>query len=462
MPLSRRLFMAGAATSVAFAGFAQRSDAQNAVTYVDEVYGYGPLVKDPQSIFDLPQGFSYQVISQAGETMSDGFLAPHKMDGMGAIPLGPDRVALVRNHELKPEDGNYGPFGYQRRLAPRFGGSRAFDIGADGIPMPGGTTTLVYNTRSRQLESQHLSLVGTAINCSGGITPGGSWLTCEETNMRAGKPGRQDHGWVFEVPANARGLVEPVPIKAMGRFRHEATCTDPRTGIVYLTEDQDDGLFYRYLPNDRNRLQAGGKLQALGFTGASGETRNWAEVAFEPRAWRNAVWIDMDGVESSDDDLRKRGAAKGAAVFARGEGLHWGKGEMYFTATSGGAAKIGQIFRYVPSAQEGQAAERTAAGRLQLFVESRNPLHFDFVDNIIVAPWGHLIACEDKYTDNPVNHLKGILPDGRVYTLGRNVFQGNAELAGACFSPDGSTLFLNIYWPGITLAITGPWRNFRA
>jgi secreted PhoX family phosphatase len=115
-----------------------------------------------------------------------------------------------------------------------------------------------------------------------------------------------------------------------------------------------------------------------------------------------------------------------------------------------------------PSAQEGQAAERTAAGRLQLFVESRNPLHFDFVDNIIVAPWGHLIACEDKYTDNPVNHLKGILPDGRIYTLGRNVFQGNAELAGACFSPDGSTLFLNIYWPGITLAITGPWRNFRA
>ena len=52
-------------------------------------------------------------------------------------------------------------------------------------------------------------------------------------------------------------------------------------------------------------------------------------------------------------------------------------------------------------------------------------------------------------------------PDGKIYTLGRNVFQGNSEFAGAVFSPDGSTLFVNIQYPGMTLAITGPWRAAR-
>ena len=60
------------------------------------------------------------------------------------------------------------------------------------------------------------------------------------------------------------------------------------------------------------------------------------------------------------------------------------------------------------------------------------------------------------------NHLRGVTPEGKVYTIGRNVFREYAELAGSCFSPDGSTLFVNIYWPGITLAITGPWSGFRS
>ena len=36
------------------------------------------------------------------------------------------------------------------------------------------------------------------------------------------------------------------------------------------------------------------------------------------------------------------------------------------------------------------------------------------------------------------------------------------ELAGAVFSPDGSTLFVNIQTPGVTVAITGPWDTLRA
>jgi secreted PhoX family phosphatase len=88
-------------------------------------------------------------------------------------------------------------------------------------------------------------------------------------------------------------------------------------------------------------------------------------------------------------------------------------------------------------------------------------------DNLTIAPWGHLVACEDRV--GGANYLRGITPQGQVYALGRNAqmlegakVRGTSELAGVCFSPDGSTLFVNIYTPGCTLAITGPWGSLRA
>ena len=102
-----------------------------------------------------------------------------------------------------------------------------------------------------------------------------------------------------------------------------------------------------------------------------------------------------------------------------------------------------------------------AADRLQLFVESTDERTLNMGDNITVAPWGHLVVCEDNYSDTIRNHLKGVTPDGRVYTIARNVFTGNAEFAGACFSPDGQVLFVNIMYPGMTLAIRGPWTSVR-
>ncbi|MES2035611.1 MAG: alkaline phosphatase PhoX [Pseudomonadota bacterium] len=461
MSLSRRTFFATSAAALAFNGYACAQEMPED-TYRNDVAGYGPLVEDPHGIFDLPAGFSYRVISQVGETMDDGFLAPDKFDGMGSFALGPDRVILVRNHELKVTDSNFGPQGLGRRI----GGldkSRAYDVDDNGHALPGGTTTLVYNLRTGRTESQHLSLTGTAVNCSGGVTPWGSWLSCEETTTQAGFNVGKDHGYVFEVPSRAKGLVEAVPLKALGRFRHEGACIDPRTGIVYLTEDRPDSLFYRLLPAARGDLAKGGRLQALGFTDApeSCDTRNWETVGMETAGWRDARWIDLDHVEAPDDDLRLRGARDGAAVFARGEGVFWGKDELYFTCTSGGAASAGQIMRYVPSPREGQADEKDAPGRTQLFVESVDPGVLDYADNIAVAPWGHIIACEDRYSDVERNHLKGVTPQGKVYTIGRNTFRGNAELAGVCFSPDGSTLFVNIYQPGVTLAVTGPWASFK-
>lgn len=470
MTSSRRTFLAGAAVSAAFGGFALKAwgQAEEPETYHNEVFGYGPLKPDPYGMLDLPEGFSYRVVSQAGQTMSDGLVTPHKADGMACFPLGGSRVALVRNHELKVTDRHHGAFGLSRHLADRVDRSLAYALDDDGFPLPGGTTTLVYDIARQTLVSEHLSLMGTMINCAGGPTPWGSWLSCEETTLKAGQGSNQDHGWVFEVPAEAKGLVKPVPLKAMGRFQHEAAAIDPATGVVYLTEDAFDqrGLFYRYLPVDRRNLAKGGRLQALGFKDApkGGDARNFKgqPITWTPGDWKDVTWIDLEAVDNPDGDLRLRGQAAGAAFVGRGEGVFMGKDGVYFTCTSSGPKGHGQILRYTPSPHEGQAGEADAPGRLQLFVEPADERVMDYADNIAIAPWGHLFACEDRYSDVKRNHLKGITPEGRVYTIGRNVFTGNAELAGVCFAPDGRTMFVNIYWPGITLAVTGPWSSFRA
>ena len=441
--------------SLAFAGFAKAAAADGG--YVNQAKGYGDLRPDRGGLLDLPEGFSYQVISSAGERMDDGFVTPDKFDGMACYPLGGSRVALVRNHELKPSERSLGPTGGLERLERAIAAKPFYGADSEGRALPGGTSTIIYDTARGQRESVYLSLAGTAVNCAGGPTPWGSWLSCEETNLAAPDVAKS-HGWVFEVPASARGLAVPVPLTAMGRFRHEAAAVDPRTGIVYLTEDRDDSLLYRFLPRKARALAEGGRLQALAFVDGPQDTRNWTGIAFPPGSTRAVRWIGMEETDSPKDDLRLRGAAAGAAIFARGEGIHRGRDDFYFTCTSGGAAKIGQIMRYVPSASEGRADEAKAPGTLQNFVESASSAVLDYGDNLTVAPWGHLIVCEDR-SGSARNYLRGVSPDGRVYAIARLMV--DTELAGACFSPDGKTLFLNVYRPGRTLAITGPWASVR-
>lgn len=468
MRLDRRSLFSTGAAALAFTGLAKSVIAQGASeTYINEVEGYGPLVSDPTGMLDLPQGFSYRILSQGGETMSDGLLVPGQFDGMGCFSLGGTRIALVRNHELRGRNANHrnwGPGGQDQALIDRLPVEKAYDTYKDGRPLPGGTTTLIYDMATGEVVSQHLSLAGTSTNCCGGHTPWGSWLTCEETEETPDNADvTKEHGYVFEVPAAASGLVDPVPLKAMGRFDHEAVCVDPGTGIVYLTEDKVDGLFYRFIPNTPGKLAEGGRLQALAVKGQPGaSTTNHDTRFWNVGDWVEAEWIDMEDVESPAGDLRQRGHAAGAALVARGEGIFWGANELYMTATSGGPIQRGQVLRYVPSPAEGTPQESAQPGRLQLFVESTNEKTMNMADNLAIAPNGHLILCEDNYSDTTRNHLKGVTPDGKVYTIGRNVFRGNAEFAGAVFSPDGSALFVNIMFPGITVAITGPWDSVRA
>ena len=446
MNINRRIFGLGAA-SVAFSALTLDRLTTSALANPAE------LVADPDGILDLASGFSYRIISEYGDQMSDGFTVPDRADGMGCFAISEDVVALVRNHEMNIDNFDTSGLAADREIA-------TYGRHENGTPLPGGTTTIHYNMKTGERVREFRSLVGTVRNCSGGITPWGSWLTCEETMARAGDGVQQDHGWVFEVSASETGLQSPKPLKAMGRFNHEAAAIDRPSGVVYLTEDRNDGLLYRFIPSERDNLAKGGKLQALAFADPdhSHDTRNWGQVTLPVREKRPVTWIDLDNVESPEDDLRLRGAAKGAAIFARGEGIHEGNGEQYFCCTSGGLAEFGQVMRYIPSPYEGTDREAEEPGTLDLFYESPGESDYNYGDNITVAPQGYLIVCEDQYTDPVNNFLRIITPSGISIPLARLHLQ--TELAGACFSPDGSTLFVNIYGPTKTLAIKGPWNKF--
>jgi len=461
MEVSRRHFLGTAgAAGLGFAGlqllFERASGAAPATLLVK---GYGPLETDPAQVLDLPRGFSYKIISRQGDAMEDGLLVPGRQDGMAAFP-GPDgSTVLVCNHELSTDDFDGSGFG---RDISDLDPATFYDFGNGQGPALGGTTTIVYDTKSGKVLRRFMSLRGTVRNCAGGPTPWGTWITCEEDVTRADALHRNDHGWCFEVPAHAEPFAAaPVPIKDMGRFNHEAIAVDPVSGVVYLTEDRPDGLLYRFLPNTPGQMLAGGRLQALARKGVSSyDTRNWGDgKPMSVGETFECTWVDLVDTDAPDDDLRLRGFARGAARFARGEGMWYGNDAVYFACTNGGEAKAGQVFKYVPSPAEGRAAEADQPGRLTLFVEPNDPGLIENCDNLTVAPWGDLILCEDGSGDQ---YLVGVTPEGGIYKFGHNASKKNSEFAGATFSPDGTTLFVNVQSDGITLAITGPWDQRTA
>ena len=424
------------------------------------------LLPDSNKILDLPYGFHYNIISRFGDTMNDGLQVPNHADGMGCFDIGENKIALIRNHELGrfeefnfKTDYNKSAFSKVDKISEFYPRKNIYDNCRDNIVCFGGTTTIIYNRKTSTVENEYLSLAGTLINCSGGVTPWGTWISCEETMVKKNKFLLKDHGYNFEVTPNIkRTLSEPYPIKQMGRFRHEAVAFDKKTGAVYQTEDRKDGMIYRYLPNQKTKLLKGGKLQALSFKdNLSLDTRNWDETAIFKNEVYKVEWIDIKDVTSQNDDLRYQGFQKGCARFARPEGMWEHNGEIFFTCTSGGKNGLGQIWKYIPSPYEGTSDEYKNPSKLELFFESDSSKSLDMCDNITISPWGDVVICEDG---RGVDHLVGVRSDGTSYKIAKNVLN-SSEFAGACFSSDGETLFVNIYKPTITLAITGPWNQFK-
>ena len=417
---------------------------------------YGPLVPDPLGVLDLPEGFSYKVISTQGDAMDDGLLVPGKPDGMATFTSEDGRVIVVRNHEIVPTDKNLGAFGDENTNLSAIPKEDFYEFGKGEFPGLGGTSTLVFNEETQEVEKQFLSLAGTYRNCAGGPMPWGSWLTGEEDGTKMGEYDgnvEKEHGYVFEVPATTETIrAAPKPIKAMGRFNHEAVAFDPVAGIVYMTEDRHDGLIYRYIPNKKNNLHSGGKLQALAVKNAPKfDTRNWPDSIgpdIQPNLPMALEWIDLDNVEAPEDDLRIRGHEKGAALFARGEGMWYDEGVIYFACTSGGDLRKGQVFKLTPD------ADNVDGGSLELFIEPNNTDIMKYCDNLTVAPWGDVMLCEDD-TDA---YLRGVNPEGKIFTFGHSV-KHESEFTGICFSPSGKTMFVNIQHAGLTFAITGPWKE---
>lgn len=449
-----------AATAIGFTGYKALAGISDNDADTNKATGYGELFLDKEGLLELPKGFSYKIIAQVGQTMNDGFLLPGRPDAMGTFKgSSDDKVIIICNHENSPSSVNSSPYGVDNKLLTKIKKEKLYDYGFGTEPHLGGTSTIIYNESKQKVESVFLSLVGTSRNCAGGVTPWGSWLTCEEDFRNANEKNEKAHGYVFEVPASESIKIKyPVPLKAMGKFNHEAVAVHANTGIVYLTEDRPDGLFYRFIPKTKEKLSDGGKLQALAFVWKNAmDTRNWEESAIKENTKYAVKWITLSDVDTEVDDLRYRGTELGAACFARGEGAWASQNAIFFACTNGGKNKTGQIFKYIPSKYEGSSREKEEDyyPRLQLYAEPNDTSVLRYCDNLTVAPWGDIVFCED-HSSRPI--IGGITPKGKFYKIAVNA-KHPCEWAGACFSPSGKTLFVNLQDVGLTLAITGPWDS---
>jgi secreted PhoX family phosphatase len=420
--------------------------------------GYGPLVN--QGDLWLPDGFSYTIVQRQGETMSDGNLVPGIFDGMGAYRGKGGSIVLIRNHENRRQAGEI-PVIVPPDL--RYDPTPSYNAGNTKVVLDTGPTKGDFHIRE-----SFAILGGIDVACAGGVTPWGSWLTCEEVVNRSSAGVK--HGYVFEVPSDATGPVKAEPIRAAGRFVHEAALF--HGGVMYLTEDQSKSganpagsAFYRYVPDGpvgpKSPLhRSTGVLQALKLRDEPQANMDAGRVPLEPYP---VEWVTIDepdhDVDSNTGPLatRNQARAKGAAAFNREEGMWVGGGKVYFDVTNGGPAGQGQVWEYDPERET-----------LALVFESPGSAVLQAPDNVVIVPKsGHIFLQEDGPGEQ---FIRGVTTSGQIYDFARTT-ANSSEFAGGCFDPLGQIFFVNqlgargnlpvgpVNGGALTYAIWGPWKS---
>ena len=430
---------------------------------------YGDLRPTPdregRTVLALPEGFAYTTFSRTGEAYAPGLVVPRSHDGMAAFEGPRGTVRLIRNHEVRNRAGDF-----------TLGVNGPADLRYDLKGM-GGCMAVDFDPRAKRVVREFVAVGGTIVNCAGGWSyRNAGWITCEERVSGVKEGFEQPHGYAFHVPASLENTVAAVPLKAMGRFAHEAAVA-AASGLVYETEDSGNASgFYRFTPRAPTDLTAG-RLQMLAVKNApganlfSGQTVG-ARLAVE--------WVDIanpdPALESGAATCFQQGRTRGGAAFNRLEGIYRGEdGEsVYFVSTSGGDKRsadgvgYGQLWHYLPA---GRGRKEDA---LVLVFESPAGSVLESPDNLCITPNGAMLFCEDDAIGDrdthpltgsrtEVNRLVGLGPGGEPFTFAVNL-ANDSEFAGACFSPDGEILFVNLFGDatpgsGMTCAVWGPWSD---
>lgn len=386
--MERRTFLRAAAVgagSVALSGSLWQSAAVAAPAQKGRG-PYGPLRTADANGVMLPTGFTSRVVARSREQVgATGYLWHDAPDGGACFTDGAGWI-YVSNSEISTTGG-------------------ASAVSFDG----GGAITASYRI-----------LANTNRNCAGGATPWNRWLSCEEV----------DRGYVYETdPWGGAAVRRP----AMGRFTHEAAACDPVRKAIYLTEDQTDGCFYRFLPTAWGDLSAGRLQVALGPGAVTSGTLIWADVP------------DVDG-----SPVRTRYQVSGVKRFNGGEGCHYANGTVWFTTK--GDNRVWQV-DCATNAYE-------LAYDNDLVVPAPAPL--SGVDNITGSSSGDLFVAEDGGN----REINVITPDDVVAPFLRLIGHNASELTGPAFSPGGNRFYFSSQrgttgWSsaGVTFEVTGPFRS---